>query len=65
MFQLCIIIFLSMYVVSDMVRVCNRKIFFFISQPKHMLWVLKRTGSSRDGSFEYPTTQNKMLKIMG
>ena len=28
-------------------RVCNRKIMFFISQPKHMLWVLKRTVSMR------------------
>ena len=28
-------------------RVRNRKIYFFISQPKNMLWVLKRTVSMR------------------
>ena len=27
---------------------------FLISQPKQMLWVLKRTVSLRDGSFEHP-----------
>ena len=29
------------------IRVCNRKLFFIISQPKHMFWVLKRTISMR------------------
>ena len=33
----------------------------FISQPKHMLWVLKRTVSM-DSSFEHP---KHMLKLMG
>ena len=27
--------------------VCNKKIIILISQPKHMLWVLKRTVSMR------------------
>ena len=35
------------------------KIIFLISQPKHMLWVLKRTG---DGSFEHP---KHMFKLIG
>ena len=30
---------------------CVTKIYFLISQSKHMLWVLKRTV--RDGSFEH------------
>ena len=34
---------------------------FLISQPKYMLWILKRTVSMR-GSFEHP---EHMLKIMG
>ena len=34
--------------------------FFFISHPKHMLWVLKRTVSMR--WFEHP---KHMLKLMG
>ena len=29
------------------IRVCTRKTFSFISQPKHMLWVLKRIVSMR------------------
>ena len=33
------------------------EIIFHISQPKHMLWVLKR-----DGSFEHP---KHMFKLMG
>ena len=37
------------------------KIIFLISQPKHMLWVLKRT-SRCDGSFEYP---KHMFKLIG
>ena len=32
---------------------------FLISQPKHILWVLKRTVS--DGSFEHP---KQMFKLM-
>ena len=32
-----------------------------ISQPKHMLGVLKRTVSMRDGSFKYP---KRMFKLM-
>ena len=30
-----------------LVKVCNRKKSFLISQPKHMLWVLNRTVSMR------------------
>ena len=30
---------------SDANQACNRKIFFLISQPKYMLWVLKKEPS--------------------
>ena len=40
------------------IRVLIQTIFFLISQPKHMLWVLKRT----DGSFEHP---KHMFNLMG
>ena len=39
---------------------CVIKIFFFISQHKHILWVLKRTVSMRR-FFEHPKL---MLKLM-
>ena len=39
------------------------KIIFIISQPEHMLWVLKRTVSMMgDGSFEHTI---HMFRIMG
>ena len=37
-------------------------IFFLISQTKHMLWLLKRTASQCDGSFEHP---KHMFKLIG
>ena len=37
------------------------QVIFLISQPKHMLWVLKRTAS-RDSSFEHP---KHMYELMG
>ena len=36
------------------------RVFFLISQPKYMMWVLKRTAS-KDGSFEHP---KRILKLM-
>ena len=45
----------------DLVKSLYQKHNFLISQPKHMLWVLKRT-SQWDGSFEHP---KHMLKLMG
>ena len=38
----------------------NRKIFFFTSQPKHMVWVLKRTVSMRR-FFWAPKTYAKIM----
>ena len=40
------------------VKSVSQKYNFLISQPKHMLWVLKR----KDGSFEHP---KQILKLMG
>ena len=45
----------------------DQKVSFLISQPKHMLWVLKRT-SQGDGSFEHTkhvkTNGRKIFKIL-
>ena len=41
------------------IRVCNR--IFFISQPKHMLWVLRRTINE----MVLLSTQTHMFKLMG
>ena len=46
--------FASFFPLSDLqIRMCYRKLFFLISQPKYMLWVLKRTVST--------STQNTCL----
>ena len=43
------------------IRVRNQKISFIISQPKYMLWVLKKP-SHWDGSFEHPKQMLKLKK---
>ena len=35
--------YLRLTYAGPQIRVRNRKLFFLISEPKHMLWVLKRT----------------------
>ena len=42
------------------IRVHTRKLFFFIPQPKHMLWVLKRTVSMR----RFFLAPKNMFKLM-
>ena len=45
-----------------LVKSAQQKLHFLISQPKHMLWVLKRTVSMRRFFFEHP---KHMLKLTG
>ena len=42
----CVLIFLWEPCIRPLVKSAYQNFFFFISQPKHMLWVLKRINES-------------------